>query len=104
MPARIKIRTKLADGVTTVRVLMVHPMETGLRKDRETGESIPAHYIKEVLCEHNERVVLKAYWGIAISKNPYLSFRLNGAVAGDTITISWIDNRGASATEEAVVE
>lgn len=104
MAARIKIRTKLADGVTMVRVLMIHPMETGLRKDRDTGEPIPVHYIREVLCEHNDRVVLKAYWGIAISKNPYLSFRLNGAVPGDTITISWIDNRGASASEKAIIE
>ncbi len=83
---------------------MTHPMETGLRKDRATGEEIPAHYIKEVLCKHNERTALKAHWGIAISKNPYLSFSFKAAAPGDVITISWVDNRGESASETAVIE
>ena len=90
-------------SVTEVKALMSHPMETGLRKDSKTGEKIPAHFIKEVTCEHNGKNVLTANWGIAISKNPYLSFSFSGAAAGDTVKISWVDNKGETATEEAKI-
>ncbi|MFP4077304.1 MAG: thiosulfate oxidation carrier complex protein SoxZ, partial [Halochromatium sp.] len=37
MAGNIKIRAKHSDGVTTVKSLMSHEMETGLRKDKKTG-------------------------------------------------------------------
>jgi len=33
-------------------------------------------------------------WGPAVSKNPYVAFDLNGGKAGDTIEMSWVDNKG----------
>ncbi|HED34852.1 MAG TPA: thiosulfate oxidation carrier complex protein SoxZ, partial [Gammaproteobacteria bacterium] len=33
-------------------------------------------------------------WGPTISKNPYLSYQFTGGAVGDTITISWVDNKG----------
>lgn len=92
----IKIRAKAKGSAAEIKALVKHSMETGLRKDKKTGQKIPAHFIKEVKCEHNGNVVLTADWGIAISKNPYLSFRLNGAAKGDSITVSWVDNKGDS--------
>ena len=99
--ASIKIRAKASDGVTTVKTLMSHPMETGLRKDSKTGEKIPAHHITEVTAEHNGKTVMTANWGGAISKNPYLSFKFSGASAGDMIKISWVDNMGKGDSAEA---
>ena len=40
--ASIKMRAKISDGVTTVKVLISHPMDTGLQKDKKTGKKIPA--------------------------------------------------------------
>ena len=37
----IKIRAKESNGVVTVKALMKHPMETGKRKDKKTGDNIP---------------------------------------------------------------
>ena len=34
----IKIRAKESKGAVTVKALMKHPMETGQRKDKKTGE------------------------------------------------------------------
>ena len=103
MAKKIRIRAKLTGNVTEVKTLMSHPMETGLRKDAKTGEKIPAHFINEVACEHNGKNVLTANWGIAISKNPYLSFSFTGGAVGDTIKVSWVDNKGETATEEATI-
>ena len=69
-------------------------METGQRKDSKTGQLIPAHFIQEVNAEHKGSNVMTALWGPAISKNPYLSFKFSGANAGDTLKISWVDNKG----------
>ena len=103
MAKSIKLRAKESKGVVTVKALMNHPMETGLRKDKKTGKPIPAHFIQEVTCEHNGKNVLTALWGAAISKNPYLSFKFAGAKAGDTIKLSWVDNKGDSDSAETQV-
>jgi sulfur-oxidizing protein SoxZ len=99
----IRIRAKMKGDVAEVKALMSHPMETGLRKNKKTGKKIPAHFIKEVICEHKGKKVLVASWGVAVSKNPYLSFKFKGAAKGDMIKVSWNDNKGESATAEATV-
>jgi sulfur-oxidizing protein SoxZ len=101
--ASIKARAKMSDGVTTVKALVKHPMETGQRKDKKSGKMIPAHFIQEVVCEHNGTTVMTALWGAAVSKNPYLSFKFSGAKAGDTLKISWVDNKGESDSTETKV-
>jgi len=102
--ATIKIRAKASGGVTQVKTLMSHPMETGLRKNSKTGKMIPAHHITEVTAEHNGNLVMTANWGGGISKNPYMSFKFKGASPGDTIKISWVDNMGESDSAEAQIQ
>ena len=100
----IKMRAAAKDGVTTIKALISHPMETGTRKDKKTGEKIPAHFIQEVVCEHNGNAVMTAHWGPAISKNPYLSFRFTGGNAGDSVKLSWVDNKGNSDSAEESIK
>ena len=38
MPKEMKIRARLKDGVTTVKAIIYHDMESGSRKDKDTGE------------------------------------------------------------------
>ena len=97
-----KIRGTLKDGVAEVRVLMAHEMESGQRRDA-AGKLVPAWHITEVVAALNGKPVLKALWGPGISKNPFLGFRIRGAKAGDTITVSWIDNRGDKRSDEVKV-
>jgi len=101
--ASIKIRAKLSGDVTTVKALIKHPMDTGLVKDKKTGNVIPAHFIQEVTCEHGGNKVMTAMWGAAVSKNPYLSFKFAGAKAGDTVKLSWVDNKGDSDSAETQI-
>lgn len=99
----IRIRAELSGDITDVKALVSHPMETGLRKDAKTGELIPAHFIQEVNCEHNGKTVVTAQWGVAISKNPYLSYQFKGGKKGDKIKISWVDNKGDKDSEEGKI-
>jgi sulfur-oxidizing protein SoxZ len=98
----MRIRAPMAGDKATVRVLMSHEMETGLRKDA-SGKPIPAWFIQEVTAQLNGTQVLSAQWGMSVSKNPYLQFSLKGAKAGDKVVISWKDNRGDTRTDEATV-
>ena len=104
MASSIRSRAQVKGDVTTVKALITHPMETGLRKDKKTGKKIPAHFIQEVTCKHNGAVVMTAQWGPAVSKNPYLSFQFSGAKAGDNIDIAWVDNTGKSDSASAQVK
>lgn len=99
----IKIKSQLKGDVANVKTLISHEMETGLRKDKKTNQMIPAHFIQEVICEHNGKNVMTALWGRAVSKNPYLQFNVKGAKAGDTIKISWVDNKGDTDTASETI-
>ncbi|QKT04372.1 thiosulfate oxidation carrier complex protein SoxZ [Ectothiorhodospiraceae bacterium 2226] len=99
----IRVRTAVQGDSTTVRALIQHPMETGQRKDGKTGQRIPAHYITEVVTEVNGQQVMTALWGAGIAANPYLSFQFKGAKKGDTLKMSWVDNKGESDSSETTI-
>ena len=99
----IKIRAKEKNGSVEVKALINHEMETGLRKDKKTGKAIPAHHITEVTAKMGDKTVLEGAWGGAISKNPYLSFICAGK-KGDTLTLSWVDNKGESDSASETVK
>ena len=99
----IKLRTKEKGGKVQVKALITHPMETGLRKDKKTGKVIPAHFVQEVKAEHNGNTVMTANWSGGISKNPYLSFKFDGGAKGDSLKVSWTDNKGEGDTVDAKI-
>ena len=102
MSEPMKIRATLQGDVADVRILMMHPMETGQRKTAQ-GELVPAHFIKNVVVTHNGKTVLDAEWTQAVSRNPFLGLRVKGAKIGDKISVTWIDNKGDKRTDEATV-
>lgn len=97
------MRATLAGGYTDIRVLMTHPMETGLRKDQD-GKLVPAHFIQSVIVKVNGKTVVDSQTSQAVSRNPVFSFRVKGGAKGDKIEVSWLDNQGeTNSTETAVV-
>ncbi len=99
----MKMRVTLAGDVASVKVLMNHDMETGLRKDAKSGQLIPAHFIQNVTASLNGKPVMEAQWGTAISKNPFLEFKIKGVKSGDKVAVNWLDNKGdKNSIEEAV--
>ena len=89
----IKLRAKESKGIVTVKAIIKHPMETGQRKNKKTGEKIPAHFIQQVICKANNSEVITINWGPAVSKNPYLTFAYMGS-KGDVVELAWEDNQG----------
>ena len=89
----IQVRSSVKKGVATIKCLVSHPMETGMRKDKK-GKLIPAKFIQNLSCEHAGNVVLDAELNGSVSTNPYIKFKFSGAKNGDTLKVSWVDNKG----------
>lgn len=102
MGSPMKIRAAVKDGVTEVKILMQHDMETGLRKDAD-GALVPAWFITEVKAEYQGKIVLQAQFGQSISKNPYLLFHFKGGAAGEKVKVTWVDNKGDTRSDEAAI-
>jgi len=102
MAEPMKIRATLKGDVAEVRVLMVHPMETGQRKDA-AGNLVPTHFIQEVQVRVNGKLALEGQISQAVSRNPVFSFRLKGVKAGDRLEIAWLDNRGERSQSETAI-
>ncbi len=101
---KMKMRTRMQDDVVELQVLITHPMETGLRTDKNTGKKIPPHFIQKVTIELNDKTVVVVNSGTGVSEDPLLGFRLKGAKNGDKLKIFWTDNMGESGTLEGAVD
>ena len=102
MAEPMKIRATLQGDVADVRILIAHPMETGMRRNA-SGKIVPLHFIQSVVVTHNGKTVLDGQWSQAIARNPFLGLRIKGARAGDKIVVTWTDNTGDKRTDEATV-
>ena len=102
MAEPMKIRAKMEGEIADVKVLMIHPMETGQRKN-EKSELVPVHFIQNVTATHNGKVVLDVQWSQAVARNPFLGFRIKGAKPGDKVIVSWSDTAGDKSSIETTV-
>jgi len=92
--SEMKMRAALKGDVADVKVLMSHPMEPGTRTDPATKQLVPANFINLVTVTLNGKAVIEAQWSGAVSRNPFLGFRVKGVKAGDKIAVKADDNLG----------
>jgi sulfur-oxidizing protein SoxZ len=98
----MRIRATEAGGVVEVKVLMKHDMESGQRKDA-AGKVIPAWHINTITAKVKDKVVFEANFGPAVSKDPFLNFKFKGAAKGEKVSVTWVDNRGDTRTDEVAI-
>ncbi len=103
MSDAMKMRATMEGNVADVKVLIQHPMDTGLVKDSKTDKLIPAHFINQLVATLNGKTVLDSQWGAGISKNPFIGFRIKGAKPGDKIAVNAVDNLGNKFDSEAII-
>ena len=90
---RVKYPTEAKRGsVVEVMTLISHPMDTGLRKDKE-GKVIPRHIINKFLCVYNDELVFKAELHEAISSDPLIQCNCVAEQSG-TIEFIWHEDGG----------
>lgn len=92
MAGTIKVRVKREGDQAEVKCLIVHPMETGLRKEPLTGALVPPHHITRITFANSGSVVMTAHCSTAVAQNPFFDFSFSGA--GDRFSVEWVDNLG----------
>ncbi|WP_291521111.1 thiosulfate oxidation carrier complex protein SoxZ [Acidithiobacillus sp.] len=98
----IRIPSSAKKGeIIEVRSLILHPMTTGLSKDK-AGKIIPAHFIQTVEVTFNDKPLMNVDWSTAISANPFLAFKMRAEETG-TLGIRWKDNKGGDWSTQAKI-
>ena len=96
---RVRVPKKADKGdVVEIKTLISHPMESGQRKDRKTGELIPRKIINKFACVYNGNEDFSADLHPAISANPYLSFFVKVEESGE-FEFTWVDDDGSVYTQ-----
>ena len=94
MPASIKVKSKAKEkkGIVKAKLLIKHPMESGMRKDK-TGSLIPIHHLKEIKVDYKGEIVFQGEFGVGVSKDPFVAFSFKGT-KGDIFTVEAVDSKG----------
>lgn len=104
MAEPMRIRAQMKGDICDVRVLVNHPMESGVRREVAAGTVIPpAHFIQLITVALDGATVITGHTSGAISRNPVFGFKLRGAKVGAKVAITWTDNRGGKRTDEVTV-
>lgn len=95
--ALVKVKPKKykVGDVVKVDFIAIHPMETGMRKDKKTGQIIPAEYINSVEFQFNGKTFTKMVVWESVSTNPYFSVEMKVTEPGE-VKVLYTDNTGKS--------
>lgn len=100
---RVKVPKKAKAGeVITIKTLIAHKMETGLRKNKKTGEPIPQNIISDFVAKFDGKEVFKVKLKGGISANPYFAFTTKVAKSGE-FEFTWTEDTGKTwSTKKAI--
>ena len=104
MKTLIKIKPKdyKVGEIVKIDFMAMHPMETGMRKDKDTGNLVPANYIDEVKFLFNDTLITKMVIWESLSVNPLMSISFKVPSAG-TLKVIAKDNKGQSVETTAAI-
>lgn len=99
---RIKVpeRARVGD-VVTIRSLISHPMESGLRADGSGGR-VPRRIIRRLDVTFEGETVLSVDLEPGIAANPYFEFDIL-AVRSGVFRFTWTEDGGAVVTADASI-
>jgi len=101
---RVRVPKKIKKGeVVTIKTLIGHKMETGLRRNKKTGKKIPRKIINSFEAKIDGKTVFKAVLHPAVSANPFISFTISPDKSG-TIEFIWTEDGGKTFTKTAKFE
>lgn len=99
---RVNVPATAARGaVVTIRALIDHPMENGLRRDLD-GKPVPRKIINRFVCRYNGETVVDCDWHTAVAANPFLTFYAV-AVDSGTLDFAWTDDDGTVYRQSAPI-
>ena len=90
---RVQVPATAARGeVFSVKALIAHPMETGLRQD-DHGDVIPRKIINRFVCRYSGVVVFSVDLHESVAANPFFEFHLRATDSG-SLEFIWEEDGG----------
>ena len=101
---RVKVPKKAEAGeIVTIKTLLSHPMESGQRKDKKTGEVIPQDILNYFAASFNGETFFEVDVEPAVSTNPYIEFTLKVPESG-TVGFLWKTDNDGDFTQEKKIK
>jgi sulfur-oxidizing protein SoxZ len=101
---RVKVPSTASKGeVITIKTLISHKMETGLRKDRKTGKVVPRQIINKFTVTFNGQTVFSTDIEPGVSANPYMQFSVKVPESGE-FEFTWVDDNGETYKTKKKIE
>lgn len=98
---RVKAPKKATKGdIISIKTLISHIMETGLRKNKKTGEIIPRKIINKFIAKFNGEEFFSIDLDTAVSANPFFEFTMKVEEAGEFEFI-WVDDDGQNYSKKS---
>ncbi len=93
-----KIRMKVpgnvkAGDIITIKSLISHRMESGQRKDPDTGKLIPRQIIDKFTAKFDGEIFFESDWQGSVAANPFIAFTFKAEKSGE-IELTWHDENG----------
>lgn len=101
--AVVNMPSQVAPGqVVSVRTMLAHPMETGLRPDGQ-GRIVPREIVQQFSATFNGQSVLQAQLHPAIAANPFVAFEFVAPGSG-VLELRWIGDGGFEHVERVPLQ
>lgn len=91
---KLNVSNAIKPGDQSIIAFMIkHPMLSGLQRNANTNEPIPAYFANKAVFMFDNRRILEADFGVSTSENPYLRFTFDAKTNG-TLLVQVEDTAG----------
>jgi len=97
----MRIKAKEKKGITTVKVMMKHPMTSYAEAKKK---KIAANYVTNVSAVVGSETVYEVSTSAQLSKNPYMKFKFKGDNKGKKVAVTWSDVSGKTKTDSKKIK
>jgi thiosulfate oxidation carrier complex protein SoxZ len=88
--------------VIKAKIIVIHKMDTGFTKDKESGKSYPRFYMKEITATYNGKTVAHFDLDVATSQNPVIQFPFKVTGAGELV-VDFVNSEDDKAQKKVTI-
>jgi thiosulfate oxidation carrier complex protein SoxZ len=88
--------------VVKAKIIVIHKMDTGFSKDKESGKQFPRFYMKEIIATYNGQTIAHFDLDVASSQNPVIQFPVKITGPGE-IVVDFINSEDDKAQKKVTI-
>lgn len=88
--------------VVKAKIIVIHKMDTGFTKDKESGKTFPRFYMKEITATYAGKPIAHFDLDVAMSQNPVIQFPLKVTGAG-MLVVDFVNSDGDKAQKTVAI-